>query len=406
MICLPAMPSDDSSSSANTSSLEQENQVLREEIRLLRQGKKATARRRVQQEQYAQSQERFRTVFENSPLGQKIITPDLTIRQVNQAMADMLGYATEELIGHKILEFAHPDHRPDWHELQTKLWEHRLPNFTLQTCLVRADGSSFWCQVTSVLFPDEGAELGYTVLEDISERKKLEADLKRLYDAQETILQLTTHDLKGPIAHIELLADLLQRELVGRAALLPEMAHYLTLVQQSCIQANTLLQDILYVGDLDAHGLHKQATDLNAFLTARLEVHELAAKEKGLQLSQELPAGPLHARINPAKFSRVLDNLISNALKFTPAGGTITLGLQEHRGKPRLWVKDTGIGIPSKLHGSLFEKFNPTRRAGLHGETTTGLGLFIARQIVELHGGCIWLESREQEGACFFIDLL
>jgi two-component system sensor histidine kinase VicK len=101
----------------------------------------------------------------------------------------------------------------------------------------------------------------------------------------------------------------------------------------------------------------------------------------------------------------VLNNLLNNALKFTPTGGTVTVGLREHKDKVRLTVKDTGIGIPGKLHHNLFAKFNPTRRAGLHGEVTTGLGLFIAKQIVELHGGDIWLESREKEGTTFFIEL-
>ncbi|WP_400192678.1 ATP-binding protein [Hymenobacter sp. B81] len=361
------------------------------------------------QDRYEQSQARFRTVFENSPLGLKIITPDLTIRQVNPAVLAMLGITRpEDLVGRKIIEFAHPDHRADWQELQTRLWEHKLPAFTLETCLVRADGSSFWCQVHSVLFPDEGGELGYTILEDISDRKTLEAKLKRLYDAQETILQLATHDLKGPIAHIELLTDLLQREVAsrsGEAPPPPEMVHYLGLIQQSCTHAHALLQDVLYVGDLDEHGLQKRPTDLNAYLTAQLERHQLAANEKAIRLELELPSQAPQARLHPEKFGRVLDNLLHNALKFTPAGGTVTVGVREQAGRALLTVRDTGIGIPSKLHGNLFDKFNPTRRAGLQGETTTGLGLFIARQIVEQHGGAIWLESREQEGTTFFIEL-
>jgi len=85
-----------------------------------------------------------------------------------------------------------------------------MPNFRLETCLIRADGSSFWCQVNSTLFPDEGGELGYTILEDITERKELEETNKRLYDAQETILHLVAHDLRGPFATIELLTDLLE----------------------------------------------------------------------------------------------------------------------------------------------------------------------------------------------------
>jgi two-component system sensor histidine kinase VicK len=324
-------------------------------------------------------------------------------------VVDMLGYTSpEELIGRRILEFAHPHFRDDWHRLQAQLWEHKLPYFALETCLVRANGSSFWCRVTSVLFPDEGAELGYTILEDISKRKGLENKLKRLYDAQETILHLATHDLKGPIGHIELLADLLQREVAGRAGAgppAPAMLHYLSLIQGACAHATSLLEDVLYVGDLDANELHKQPTDLRAYLPARLELHQLAAAKKGVTLALDLAADKLFAPLHPEKFGRVLDNLLSNALKFTPAGGTVTIGGHEHEGKARLSVRDTGIGIPGKLLGNLFDKFNPTRRAGLQGETTTGLGLFIAKQIVQLHGGDIWVESREREGTCFFIEL-
>ena len=360
-------------------------------------------------DRYEMSQIRFRTVFENAPLGQKIIPPDLTIRQANPAAVKMLGCAGgEDLMGHKIIEFAHPDHRADWQELQKRLWGHRLPAFSLETCLVRCDGSMFWCQVHSVLFPDESGELGYTILEDISDRKNLEEKLKRVCNAQETILQLATHDLKGPIAHIELLTELLQREVAsrsGEAPPPPEMGHYLGLIQVACTHAHTLLQDVLYIGDLDENGLQKRPTDLGAYLTTQLNLHRLVAQEKGIALALDLPPGALQASLHPEKFGRVLDNLLNNALKFTPTGGVVTVELREHEGKVRLTVQDTGIGIPGKLHNNLFDKFNSTRRAGLQGETTTGLGLFIAKQIVELHGGAIWLESREKEGTTFFIEL-
>jgi two-component system sensor histidine kinase VicK len=386
-----------------------QDQALTQENRQLLAQQAVSEAQHLHQQQHERSQARFRTVFENSPLGQKIITPDLLIRQVNAAVVAMLGYThPDELIGRRILEFAHPHFRADWHHLQAQLWEHKLPHFALETCLVRADGSSFWCQVTSVLFPDEEAELGYTILEDISERKGLESKLKRLYDAQETILHLATHDLKGPIGHIELLTDLLQREVAGREGIgppAPEMLHYLALIQGACAHATTLLEDVLYVGDLEANTLHKQPTDLHAYLSGRLELHQLAAATKGVTLALDLPAEGFFAPLHPEKFGRVLDNLLSNALKFTPAGGTITISGEAHEGAAHLRVRDTGIGIPGKLLHNLFDKFNPTRRAGLQGETTTGLGLFIAKQIVQLHGGTIWVESREREGTCFFIEL-
>jgi two-component system sensor histidine kinase VicK len=390
--------------------LSPEDQIaaLRAEVRQLCAGRAVAQAHQAESDAEERRQARFRTVFENSPLGQKIITPDLTIRQANRAVVEMLGCAGEEdLVGHKIQEFAHPDHRADWAFLQERLWEHKLPHFTLETCLVRCDGSSFWCQVTSIRFPDGDQELGYTLLEDISDRKALELALKRLYDAQETILHLVTHDLKTPIAHIQLLTDLLQRQLNAAPATdaASDAPHYLALIRRSCADAEKLLRDVLFVGSLEASHLKKQPTDLRAFLEERLQAHYLAAHDKRLALTLDLPAHGVQANLNADAFGRVVDNLVSNALKFTPAGGHIAVGLQEQDGRVLLTVRDTGIGIPEALQATLFEKFSASARPGVGGEASTGLGLFITQQIVQLHRGKLWVESQEGAGACFFVEL-
>jgi two-component system sensor histidine kinase VicK len=155
--------------------LEIENQALRTELQHLRQDRTIVADYQALVDRYEQTQVRFRTVFEHSPLGQKIINSELTICQANPAIVAMLGFThTSELVGRKILDFAHPDHRADWHELQAQLWAHELPYFVLETRLVRQSGSAFWCEVTSVLFPDEAGELGYTTLIDVDEQKRRE----------------------------------------------------------------------------------------------------------------------------------------------------------------------------------------------------------------------------------------
>jgi two-component system sensor histidine kinase VicK len=387
-------------------SLEAQNVALRAEIQQLR-AQQAAAQ--AQSDDRELRQARFKAVFENSPFGQKIITPDLRIRQANQAMLQLLGCASlEDIVGHQILEFAHPDYRDDWQFLQQRLWHHKLPSFSLETCLVRPDGTSFWCQVTSIRFPDGDQELGYTQLEDISERKALELSLKRLYDAQETILHLITHDLKAPLGHIQLLADLLRHQL-DAARLAPTQApdreQYLDLIRQSCLNATKLLNDVLLLGSLDAKQLKRQPTDLGAFLAQRLEGHRLVAQDKGLTLALEVPPQPVQANLNTDLFGRVIDNLVSNALKFTPAGGRITVALQEHAGRVRLTVQDTGIGIPEALQARLFEKFSISARAGVGGEASTGLGLFITQQIVQQHRGKIWVESQEGAGTSFFVEL-
>jgi len=384
-------------------SLQAENDALRAQIQQLQADRTAVAEQKEKDDKYEQSQVRFRTVFENSPLGQKIINPDLLIRQANPALAAMLGLTRPaEVEGRRILAFVHPHYRVDWDHLQERLWGHHISNFTFDTCLVRADGSSFWCQVHSILFPDEGQELGYTTLIDITAHKELEASLKRLYDTQETILHLVAHDVKTPIAHIQMLAELLRRDGAGQPSEAPML---LGLIERSCAEASTLLQDVLYIGQLDATRLKKEPTNLNVFLDAQLTLHRLAAEQKGIVLTLELPPHVVTVTLNPNKFSRVVVNLLTNALKFTPTGGRVVVRLEERAGRPRLLVQDSGLGIASALQAHIFDKFSTAARAGLYGEDTTGLGLFITQQIVRLHGGKIGLESRENEGTTFFIDL-
>jgi two-component system sensor histidine kinase VicK len=371
---------------------EEELAALRLENQQLRADRAALATQQAKDDKYEQSQVRFRTVFDHSPLGNKIIDSDLVIKQVNPAVLVMLGFErAEELVGRKIIEFAHPDHKADWTRLQESLWAHKLPSFVLETCLLRQDGSSFWCQVMSVLFQDEVGELGYTSLEDITERKKLAISHKRLYDAQETILHLAAHDLKNPINNIEIVVGLLQTHAgvlgIAPASTQQDVQKLLTLASRACDTANILLKDVLYLGQLEATRLGKHRTDLNAFLHERLEVFRVAAQEKKIALVLDLPAETVFVAIHRDKFGRILDNLLSNALNFTPAEGTIKVSLRLVDGRVRLIVQDTGLGIPADLQAHVFDKFTAASRPGLYGDTTTGLGLFITKQIVEMHEG-------------------
>lgn len=391
-----------STTDSSAALLAAENTALRAELAQLRADQVVQAAQQVLADEYEQSQARFRTVFENSPLGHKIIGPDLVIRQANPALLAMLGCtAAAEVVGHRILDFVAPAHRQDWHLLQERLWTHRTRSFVLETCLVRCDGSSFWCQVTSVQFRDGAEELGYTTIEDISDRKALEESLKRLYDAQETIMHLVAHDLRTPIAHVQMLAELLRRE----DAPGPEADTLLTLIERACDEANHLLRDVLYLGQLDAVRLQKQPVNLNAFLETHLAPYRLAAREKRITLALELPPHTVEANHYPDQLRRVLANLLTNALKFTPAGGAVWVRLLEHEGRARLVVQDTGMGIPPELQAHVFDKFGSSARGGLYGESATGLGLFITRQIVQLYGGSIRLESPAGGGTTFVVDL-
>ena len=393
--------------------LEAEIKLLREENHQLRVDHTGALFKLAEQiaveKRYEESQSRFQTIFYQSRMGNKIIAPDLRILQINQVFQQMLGYPEADIIGTKIIAFAHPDFVHHWHELQENLWTRQIPSFQIETCLVTKGGATLWCQVTSIIFRDNGATLGYTIVEDISARKALELDLQKLYEYQETIVHLVAHDLKSPINTITSLAGFLKKNL---QKLSPEAAGdkreqnmlLLQLISDTCQKAYATIRDLLLIGGFKStHDFEE--TDLGGLLESQLAVLGMEARKKGIRLTFDPPPVPVYAAVHRDKFLRVLENLLSNAVKFTEPGGQVTISLKPGGQRVILQISDTGIGIPAGLQPSIFNMFTKAGRKGTQGETTTGLGLYIVRQIVEMHGGRIWVESRENAGTSFFIEL-
>jgi PAS domain S-box-containing protein len=138
-----------------------ENEKLREDARQLAEVTQA----------YRESQSRFQSLFEASRIGVCvwIIAADLKILQVNAALVKLLGYSEkEEIIGSLILDYSPPERHEEWRYLQQQLWQHLAPSFSLETVLIRKDGTLIWCQVISILFRDNGQTLGYTIIEEMT----------------------------------------------------------------------------------------------------------------------------------------------------------------------------------------------------------------------------------------------
>jgi two-component system sensor histidine kinase VicK len=124
-----------------------------------------------------------------------------------------------------------------------------------------------------------------------------------------------------------------------------------------------------------------------------------------IHLEIESSSPQVFAEVDQTKFIQVLTNLVANAIKFTPKNGHIRVIVQEEPQSLLIRVSDDGIGIPKDMQGELFERFTRARRPGLRGEETTGLGLSIAKRIVELHQGKVWVESEENKGSTFFVRI-
>jgi signal transduction histidine kinase len=174
------------------------------------------------------------------------------------------------------------------------------------------------------------------------------------------------------------------------------------------IKSNTdnlvaLVNDYLDVSKLEAGriDLSRGQVDLNVLLRNTIENFAPLATDKRISLTSgtdvSLPAIQADAR----RLEQVLNNLLSNALKFTPEGGEIELGASADGAEAKIWVKDTGVGIASEELGRVFEKYRQSASGKISNHKGTGLGLVICKMIVEAHGGKIWGESEEGEGTKF-----
>jgi PAS domain S-box-containing protein len=147
------------------------------------------------EQQYNNSQNKFKTVFEQSSLGHKFIDSDLKILKVNKALIKLLGYSEKELLGSRITDFVVPELAEGWKELQHELWTNEKSCFDLETRIIKKDKTVIWCHVTSILIKDNDKILGYTILEDISYRKEMENHLKEANNREllfeQQLLELT-----------------------------------------------------------------------------------------------------------------------------------------------------------------------------------------------------------------------
>jgi signal transduction histidine kinase len=243
----------------------------------------------------------------------------------------------------------------------------------------------------------DGSVVGriWTLREVTAERR-----LERLRDA---FLAAVSHELRTPLTSMSGFLELLGDE---EHELGPDGRKYVDVIRRSNGRLRRSVEDMLLVAEIDAERLelHPTTTDLAELAAATVEQALPAAAERGVELLLEAD-GRLPLEADAGRLRQVLDNLVSNALKFTPSGGMVTLAARNGDGPIRVEVTDTGIGIPTEEVGQVFSRFYRASSATRRSIPGTGLGLVIARAIVEDHGGTISLESTEGEGTRVTVTL-
>jgi two-component system phosphate regulon sensor histidine kinase PhoR len=184
-------------------------------------------------------------------------------------------------------------------------------------------------------------------------------------------------------------------------------AEFLGTSRQQLDRLDWLAYNLLELSKLESGllRLDLRPDDLRSTAESAFEQAEPAAKRRGIAMELRLPADPVRVRHDPQRIGQVAANLLGNAIKFTPPGGTVVLTLEPHRDGARLEVRDTGVGIDASEIPHVFERFYRGSRANEARGSGSGLGLAIVKSIVDMHGGRIAVESRVGAGTTFTVIL-
>ncbi|MFY0568632.1 ATP-binding protein [Archangium lansingense] len=381
--------------------------------RLARSFARLLAERQRAEDSLRESEERFRIIFEQAGVGIAQVTgADGRFVLVNPKLCDILGYSAEELRELNWAGITYPE------DLASSLAQVRLMKSsgtaaaarTWEKRYVRKDGSVVWANLSSVamLNPAGGIEYFISVLQDITEHKRAEEERSRLYHAaQEAIrardvfLAVASHELKTPLTSLQLS---LQQGLRGlRHQEHDKALTQLGLAEQQSRRLGALINELLDVSRLVTRGpeLSLERVDLEALVRRVVAQDEARAARSGSRLVLET-RGPAVGLWDALRLEQVLLNLLSNAIKFGE-GKPIEVKVDADAEQARLTVKDEGIGISPEALSRIFERFEravPERHYG-----GLGLGLWLARQIVQAHGGTLFVESTVGKGSTFHVQL-
>ncbi len=252
----------------------------------------------------------------------------------------------------------------------------------------------------AVIESEDGKTVGFvSVISDVTKQKELEA-LKNEF------LTNISHDLRSPITCIRGSLQLLCDATVNK--LTPSQEKFATVALNNVDRLSRLINDLLDLSKLEAKKFTIRPALFRIDDLIQSLINEFGAwsKTKEITIKADVEK-PLEVDADKDRITQVLTNLISNALKFTPSGKTITVIARRSADlqKVEIGVRDTGPGIAEKDFEKLFEKFSRIESQAMQGVSGTGLGLTIAKEIVELHGGRIWVKSQEGEGSYFAFEL-
>lgn len=334
--------------------------------------------------------ERLAAIVENSR--DAVVGLDLagTITDWNPAAEALYGYTAKEIVGRPIDVLVPPDRVEERIAMLERL-RHQEDIPPIETVRRRKDGSLVEVEIRpSPVLDSSGAVIGAAVIaRDATERKRLER-------VQEDFLAMASHDLRSPVTVLSGRAQLMKRRQQFDAAGIEVIIEQARRIERLVADLQELVKLESGRLELELSTMELQALALEAADRGRLQTtrHEILV---------QVPEEPLTGSWNRDRLGQVLDNLIGNAIRYSPEGSKITIRLERLDDEARLQVSDQGPGISAESLPHLFDRFFRGENQG--ASSGLGLGLYISRMLVEAHGGRIWAETVQGQGSTFTVAL-
>lgn len=228
----------------------------------------------------------------------------------------------------------------------------------------------------------------------IKQLEEKNREIEILNTRKKEILAFVAHDLRTPLSNIEALSEMIAEKYEP---------NLIELISRSASQAQQIIHDLIEAEKEHQELLLRQKVNVYSYIKSITDKWEIDHSREIILIAEDCL--DIEIEINTSKIERVMDNLISNGLKFSPKESNLEIILSQESSFANITIKDYGIGIPSELQQHLFSQFSAAGRPGLQGEKSIGLGLHISKKIVEQHSGTISVISNENKGTAFTIKL-
>jgi two-component system phosphate regulon sensor histidine kinase PhoR len=342
-------------------------------------------------EEMTQERNQYRAVFQGMTEGVLIVDCQGRIQMVNEALRSLLGLQAD-VLGRKPLEVVRHS------ELEEALQHavHGGEEGALQIQLSNRKEKILAVDVVPILSPEGGPQGALAVFQDVTRLKELEK-------IRQDFVANVSHELRTPITTIKAYAEtLLDGTLKEEVA-----SRFVSVIKKHADRLSKIVEDLLLLSKIEARGFQfeREILPVDDLICDAFDLVKERAERKKIVLSSGKLTPRLAVEADRNHLEQVLINLLDNAIKYTPEGGTILLSVIEKEADIEFSVQDNGIGIPKEDLPRIFERFYRVDKGRSQEQGGTGLGLAIVKHIVQGHGGKVWVESEIGKGSTFYFTL-